>query len=78
MDLPEHRLKGYRNVNHWGYAALEPDVRASLESYFAPHNARLEALLGRRFWRDQPHREYASSTATSIANTMSPPEAVSA
>lgn len=56
LELPEHRLRGYRNLNGWGYTALEPEVRASLEAYFAPHNARLEALLERPFWRDLPQR----------------------
>jgi hypothetical protein len=56
LGLPEHRLRDYRNLNGWGYAALEPEVRASLEAYFAPHNARLEALLERPFWRDLPQR----------------------
>ena len=50
LDLPEHRLKNYRNVNNWGYSNLEPAIREQLEAYFAPHNARLEELLGRKFW----------------------------
>ncbi len=50
LDLPEHRLESYRNVNNWGYSNLEPDIRTQLEAYFAPHNERLEALLGQTFW----------------------------
>lgn len=50
LGLPEYQLKNYRNVNNWGYSNLEPEIRAQLETYFAPHNARLTELLGRTFW----------------------------
>ncbi len=47
LDLPEIDLPSYRQLNRAAEArpAFPPDLREQLEGYFAPHNARLEALL---------------------------------
>lgn len=46
LELPLQPLQRYRNLNGLGRSGLEPALRERLETYFAPHNARLERLLG--------------------------------
>ena len=49
LGLPHHPLPHYRNLNGWG-RAQGVAARDRMETYFAPHNARLENLLGRPLW----------------------------
>ncbi len=50
LGLPHHPLPHYRNLNGWGRAQGVAAFRARLETYFRPHNAWLENLLGRPLW----------------------------
>ena len=50
LGLPHHDLPTYRTLNDGSYAQIDPVVRERLKAYFTPYNARLEELLGRKFW----------------------------
>ncbi len=50
LGLPVKPLNRYRNSNDYGRTHLEPGLRERLTTYFGPHNARLETLLGRSVW----------------------------
>ena len=53
LELPEEPLPRYCNVNGWGHSDGVAAFRERLEAYFAPHNARLESLLGCPLWRSR-------------------------
>jgi hypothetical protein len=46
LDIPEYRLPVFGASNALKYPPMDPDTRRRLEAYFAPHNRRLEELLG--------------------------------
>ncbi|MER6593660.1 sulfotransferase domain-containing protein [Micromonospora purpureochromogenes] len=49
LGLPPHQLKAYEAHNHRRSGAMDPDVRADLSDYFAPHNEALSERLRMRF-----------------------------
>jgi hypothetical protein len=52
LGLPPTTLRQYPKYNHRDYAKMSPATREQLHDYFAPHNRRLAALLGRDFGWD--------------------------
>ena len=64
VGLEPHPCAAYRVHNSGGYArGLAPGTRERLAAYFAPHNRRLEALLGRGFGWDGEGAQAASPGA---------------
>ena len=49
LGVPAWDEVAFPAVNQATPAAIDPDLRARLTDYFAPHNGRLEQLLGRSF-----------------------------
>lgn len=49
LGLPPHRSSQYAPLNQLSYPPLSPDVRATLQTFFAPHTQRLEAYFSRSF-----------------------------
>jgi len=47
LGLPPADMKGFRRFNAGDYGTMDPAINARLTEYFAPHNERLYALLGR-------------------------------
>lgn len=47
LGVPPHALTGYKAYNQKPYPDLAPETRRRLAEFFAPHNERLYALLGR-------------------------------
>jgi hypothetical protein len=54
LGLQEHAFAAIPHRNVGTYRAPDPGLTRALAEYFAPHDARLAALLGRRFaWFDE-------------------------
>jgi hypothetical protein len=53
LGLPAFDLERYRTFNAHSEDRMSPDTRLRLEEYFAPHNRRLEGLLGREMVWDR-------------------------
>ena len=60
LGLPQQPLPRYRNVNGWGRSEGVAAFRDQLQAYFAPHQARLENLLGRPLWRSYEPKRMAA------------------
>jgi len=60
LRLPDHRLAQY-DIHYKGDydKGLAPRLRARLTRFFAPHNARLEEMIGRRLHWQAPERGQA-------------------
>jgi hypothetical protein len=52
LGLPLHQLQDFQKFNSATYTEMNPATRERLQKYFAPHNARLQELLGRDFGWD--------------------------
>ena len=64
LGVPDHRLAQY-DVHYKGNyeKTLAPRVRERLARFFAPHNARLEEMIGRRLQWQAPERGTARVNA---------------
>jgi hypothetical protein len=52
LNLPEHKVTRYANVNKKRYNPMKRSTRRELERHFKPHNDRLYEVLGKSFeWR---------------------------
>ena len=62
LGLPDHRLASY-DIHYKGdyEKKVDPRLRERLARFFAPHNARLEEILGRRLPWQAPARGQAST-----------------
>lgn len=49
LGIARWQPASFRTVNEAKPAPIDPALRARLVEYFAPHNARLEAMVGREF-----------------------------
>jgi hypothetical protein len=49
LGLPPWKSREYRKFNAGEYGDMDPAIRQQLSEYYAPHNRRLYALLGRDF-----------------------------
>lgn len=67
IDLPVYRQLNKGQKAHSGFSA---ELMMKLEAYFAPHNARLEQLLGRPYWTKPLETPKASKNAIKRPDTV--------
>jgi Sulfotransferase domain len=49
LKIPPYELSQYTPYNIGDYPDIDPEIYKQLQTYFAPHNHRLEELLGKNF-----------------------------